>query len=157
MWPRRAESVLRKNWRAPRRWAWRTHARAISAASAGVFGWEEARAIAPAIADARQEGIDATGPVPPDTVFVKAASGQYDMAVAMYHDQGHIPVKLLGFHMDEATGAFSAVGGVNITVGLPIIRTSVDHGTAFDQAGKNRANPQSMIDAIRMAARMAGG
>lgn len=123
----------------------------------GLFGWEEERAIAPAIADARQEGIDAIGPVPPDTVFVKAASGQYDMAVAMYHDQGHIPVKLLGFHMDEATGTFCAVGGVNITVGLPIIRTSVDHGTAFDQAGKNRANPQSMIDAIRMAARMAGG
>lgn len=121
----------------------------------GLFGDEEARAIIPAVMAAHREGIDVEGPVPPDTVFVKALAGKYAVVVAMYHDQGHIPVKLAGFHMDEATGRFTDVGGINCTVGLPIIRTSVDHGTAFDVAGKGIANEQSMLDAIEMAATMA--
>ena len=96
-----------------------------------------------------------TGPLPPDTVFVKALGGQYDMVVAMYHDQGHIPLKMAGFQMDASTGRFASMCGVNITVGLPILRVSVDHGTAFDIAGSNSANPQSMLEAMRIAAQMA--
>jgi len=110
----------------------------------GQFGDEEKRVIEPAIMMARQLGIDAQGPFPADTVFIKAAQGQYDLVVAMYHDQGLIPVKLLDF-----------AGSVNITLGLPIIRTSVDHGTAFDIVGKNKADPSSMKSAIIMAADMA--
>ncbi len=121
----------------------------------GLFGDEEERAIIPAIAAARREGIEAEGPIPADTVFVKALAGKYAVVVAMYHDQGHIPVKLAGFHVDEKTGRFTDVGGINCTVGLPIIRTSVDHGTAFDIAGLGIANEQSMLDAIEMAAMMA--
>ncbi|WP_454019978.1 4-hydroxythreonine-4-phosphate dehydrogenase PdxA [Azospirillum sp. Marseille-Q6669] len=94
------------------------------------------------------EGLDVVGPVPGDTVFVKLRAGQFDAVVAMYHDQGHIPVKLLGFHVDPATGRWDALNGVNITLGLPIIRTSVDHGTAFDIAGKGIANELSLIEAI---------
>ena len=89
---------------------------------------------------ARQHGIDAVGPFPADTIFIKAVQGHYDLVVAMYHDQGLIPVKLLDFH-----------GSVNMTLGLPIIRTSPDHGTAFDIAGKNKADPGSMKSAILMA------
>lgn len=121
----------------------------------GLFGTEEKEAIAPAILNARAAGMNAEGPVPPDTVFVKAVAGVYDIVVAMYHDQGHIPLKLHGFRMDAATGALLSVSGVNTTVGLPIIRTSVDHGTAFDRAGKNSANPESMLEAIEMAVVMA--
>jgi 4-hydroxythreonine-4-phosphate dehydrogenase len=121
----------------------------------GLFGDEESRAIIPAIAAARKEGIDVDGPVPPDTVFVKALAGKYAVVVAMYHDQGHIPVKLAGFHVDEKTGRFTDVSGINCTIGLPIIRTSVDHGTAFDVAGKGIANEQSMLDALEMACKMA--
>jgi 4-hydroxythreonine-4-phosphate dehydrogenase len=117
----------------------------------GLFGDEEARGIIPAIEAAKAEGMDVTGPVPPDTVFVKALGGQFDVVVAMYHDQGHIPLKLSGFRMDGATGLFSQMSGVNITIGLPIIRTSVDHGTAFDKAGKNQANEESLVDAINLA------
>ncbi|MDR1288167.1 MAG: 4-hydroxythreonine-4-phosphate dehydrogenase PdxA [Treponema sp.] len=117
----------------------------------GLFGKEEAQAIVPAVMAAREEGLDVEGPVPPDTVFVKALGGLFDVVVAMYHDQGHIPLKLIGFRMD-APGNFSRMSGVNATIGLPIIRTSVDHGTAFDIAGKNLANEESMIDAIYMAA-----
>lgn len=106
----------------------------------GQFGDEEERIISPAIFMAREQGIDATGPYPPDTIFMKARDGQFDAVVAMYHDQGLIPVKLLGF--DQA---------VNLTLGLPIIRTSPDHGTAFDIVGRNRANPGSMRAAIEMA------
>ena len=91
----------------------------------------------------------------PDTVFVKAMGGLYDVVVAMYHDQGHIPLKLSGFRMDPKTGLFTSMSGVNTTVGLPILRTSVDHGTAFDRAGKNTANEESMVDAIEMAVTMA--
>ncbi|MDR2371164.1 MAG: 4-hydroxythreonine-4-phosphate dehydrogenase PdxA [Treponema sp.] len=117
----------------------------------GLFGDEEARAIIPAVKAAKAEGLDASGPFPPDTVFVKALGGLFDIVVAMYHDQGHIPLKLLGFRMESGSGIFSRVSGINATIGLPIIRTSVDHGTAFDIAGKNQANEQSMIDAIAMA------
>ena len=110
----------------------------------GLFGDEEERIISPAIAMAREQGIDATGPYPPDTVFLAARDGKFDAVVAMYHDQGLIPVKLLAF--DKA---------VNVTVGLPIVRTSPDHGTAFDIAHRNRANPGSMRAAIDVAIDMA--
>ena len=106
----------------------------------GQFGDEEERIIAPAISMAREQGIDATGPHPGDTVFLAARDGRYDLVVAMYHDQGLIPVKLLGFD-----------SSVNLTAGLPIVRTSPDHGTAFDLVGRNRANPGSMRAAISMA------
>jgi len=112
----------------------------------GRFGDEERRVIKPAIEAARQHGIDVTGPYPADTLFHRAVHGEFDLVVAMYHDQGLIPVKLLAF--DDA---------VNVTLGIPIIRTSVDHGTAFDIAGKNKANPASMKAAIRLAARLAVG
>lgn len=121
----------------------------------GLFGTEEKDAIIPAISRAKSGGMTVEGPVPPDTVFVKAAAGAYDIVVAMYHDQGHIPLKLHGFRMDAETGAFSSVSGINTTIGLPIIRTSVDHGTAFDKAGKNMANPESLLDAIELAVIMA--
>ena len=110
----------------------------------GQFGDEEERIISPAIFMAREQGIDATGPYPPDTVFLAARDGKFDAVVAMYHDQGLIPVKLLAF--DRA---------VNLTVGLPIVRTSPDHGTAFDIVGRNRANPGSMRAAIEMAIELA--
>ncbi len=120
----------------------------------GLFGSQEADAIIPAIRAARAMGIDAEGPVPPDTVFVKAVSGKYDVVVAMYHDQGHIPLKLLGFRMTPGTDSFTQVSGINCTIGLPFIRTSVDHGTAFDRAGDNTASEQSMLEAIEAAAVM---
>jgi 4-hydroxythreonine-4-phosphate dehydrogenase len=118
----------------------------------GLFGTEDDREIAPAVAAARTAGIRAEGPLPADTLFSKLRGGLYDAVVAMYHDQGHIPTKLMGFHYDAKTGTWGQMAGVNITLGLPIVRTSVDHGTAFDQAGKGTANPQSMLDAIRLAA-----
>lgn len=121
----------------------------------GLFGDEEALQIIPAVQKAQSMGIPVEGPVPPDTVFVKALAGVYGIVVAMYHDQGHIPLKLCGFKMDKETGEFTSVSGINTTVGLPIIRTSVDHGTAFDRAGKNLANAQSMKDAIDLAVKMA--
>lgn len=121
----------------------------------GLFGFEEERAIIPAIKAAKGMGIDAEGPVPPDTVFVKAQAGQYDGVVAMYHDQGHIPVKLSGFTLDKNSNRYISVSGVNCTVGLPIIRTSVDHGTAFGKAGEGRANEESLVDALYMALAMA--
>lgn len=120
----------------------------------GLFGDEEIKEIIPAIERARAEGIAVDGPVPPDTVFVKARSGVYDFAIAMYHDQGHIPLKMAGFDMSTAGGS---VSGVNVTLGLPIIRTSVDHGTAFDQAGRGTASGKSMIDAICLAEQMSKG
>lgn len=117
----------------------------------GLFGTQEAEAIIPAIRQAQAEGLIVEGPVPPDTVFVKALAGQYDIVVAMYHDQGHIPIKLSGFKIDPITGRFTSVSGINCTIGLPFIRTSVDHGTAFDCAGDNVANAGSMIEAIEAA------
>ena len=111
----------------------------------------------PVIAQAVADGLDVVGPVPGDTVFVKLRAGQYDAVIANYHDQGHIPVKLLGFEIDPATGRWDALSGVNITLGLPIIRTSVDHGTAFDIAGKGIANARSLVEAIEYAERLAAG
>jgi 4-hydroxythreonine-4-phosphate dehydrogenase len=121
----------------------------------GLFGREELDEIIPAIEAAKAEGINVDGPVPPDTVFVKAVSGRYAIVVCMYHDQGHIPLKLSGFKMDPATGLFTSVSGINCTVGLPVIRTSVDHGTAFDRAGQGTANEESLLDALDMAVVMA--
>ena len=112
----------------------------------GLFGREEIDEIIPAIEDAKKAGIDATGPIAPDTVFYRAAiKGQFDIVVCMYHDQGHIPMKVLSFET-----------GVNVTVGLPFIRTSVDHGTAFGKAGKGTADHRSLNEAMILAARMAG-
>jgi 4-hydroxythreonine-4-phosphate dehydrogenase len=123
----------------------------------GLFGDEDDREIAPAVAAARAEGIAAEGPMPADTVFSKMRGGMFDLVVVMYHDQGHIPTKLMGFQYDDKTGSWGQMAGVNVTLGLPIIRVSVDHGTAFGKAGEGRANPQSMIEAIRLAARLASG
>ena len=124
------------------------------AGEGGLFGDEDGVAIAPAIAEARAEGIDATGPWPADTIMSRAAGGEFDCVVAMYHDQGHVPVKTLGFRYVDATKAWVGLSGVNVTVGLPILRVSVDHGTAFDRAGQGTANPESMIEAVHVAARM---
>ncbi len=121
----------------------------------GLFGREEIEEIAPAVEQARAEGIDAQGPIPADTIFSKAKGGWYDMVVAMYHDQGHIPLKVVGFTYDRTAREWSAVEGVNITLGLPIIRTSVDHGTAFDQAGTGRASELSLKNAIEYAIQFA--
>lgn len=123
----------------------------------GLFGREEIEVIAPAIDEARKAGMIVDGPIPPDIVFAKAIGGVYDVIVAMYHDQGHIPVKLQGFRFDEASGKWEEVSGVNMTVGLPFIRTSVDHGTAYGKAGRREgtANPQSLVDAIKIATQMA--
>jgi len=115
------------------------------AGEGGMFGDEESRLVAPAIDACRAAGIDASGPYPPDTVFYRAYRGAFDAVVAMTHDQGLIPLKMV--HFEDA---------VNVTMGLPIVRTSVDHGTAYDIAGKGKANPASLLAAVRMAATMAG-
>ena len=117
----------------------------------GLFGREEIDEIIPAIEAAKAEGINADGPVPPDTVFSKARGGWYDIVVAMYHDQGHIPLKVVGFVYNHEKKAWDAVAGVNITLGLPIIRVSVDHGTAFDQAGTGKASELSLRNSIEYA------
>ena len=122
----------------------------------GLFGSEDTEEISPAVKAAQAEGIYAEGPVPADTVFSKARGGWYDAVVAMYHDQGHIPLKLLGFVYDQKLQRWESVEGVNITLGLPIIRTSVDHGTAFDLAWKGIANEKSLQSAIRYAVTFAG-
>ncbi len=114
------------------------------AGEGGLFGTEDDAEIAPAVELLRSEGWDVTGPVPPDTVFMRALSGQFDLVVAMYHDQGHIPSKLVGL-----------TDTVNVTLGLPIIRTSVDHGTAFDIAGTGAADEANLVLAYRVAAQMA--
>lgn len=113
------------------------------AGEAGLFGDEEARAIQPAIDAARRDGLDVSDPMPPDTVFLRTVKGQFDIVVAMYHDQGHIPMKLLAFD-----------SGVNVSIGLPIIRTSVDHGTAFDIAGTGKASAESLVAAMDVAVQM---
>lgn len=110
----------------------------------GLFGDEESRLIAPAVRSLAAAGIDAAGPLPADTLFVRAAAGEFDGVVALYHDQGHIPVKLLGMHR-----------AVNITLGLPLVRTSVAHGTAFDIVGSGRADPAGMLAALDAAIRLA--
>ena len=116
------------------------------AGEGGLFGKEEEEEIEPAIKKAKELGIDITGPYPADTVFLRAKNDEFDVVVAMYHDQGHIPVKILGFET-----------GVNVSVGMPIIRTSVDHGTAYRRAGLRlgTADPRSLIEAIKLAAKMA--
>ncbi len=120
----------------------------------GLFGDEEKLAIAPAIEAARVRGMRVTGPLPADTLFSRARGGEFDIVVAMYHDQGHIPVKTLGFEYDETSRTWTGLSGVNVTVGLPFLRVSVDHGTAFDRAWKGIANHGSMVEAIEVAVRM---
>jgi 4-hydroxythreonine-4-phosphate dehydrogenase len=110
------------------------------AGESGLFGDEELKYITPAIKAARCQGMDIVGPFPPDSVFLRTSEGQFDAAIAMYHDQGHIAIKMLGITQ-----------GVNVTLGLPIIRTSVDHGTVFGKAGKGTADPTSLIQAIKLA------
>jgi 4-hydroxythreonine-4-phosphate dehydrogenase len=122
----------------------------------GLFGDEEQTAIAPAIEAARAEGLTVDGPLPADTLFSRARGGEFDIVVAMYHDQGHVPVKTVGFTYDEASGRWTGLSGVNVTVGLPFLRVSVDHGTAFDRAWKGIANHESMVEAIEVAVRMLG-
>lgn len=114
------------------------------AGESGIFGKEEQKVIKPAIDEARKRGIDVQGPISPDAIFYLEKLGMFDVVVAMYHDQGLIPLKLLSFNRS-----------VNVTLGLPIIRTSVDHGTGFDIAGKGWANPQSLIQAIKVATHFA--
>lgn len=121
------------------------------AGEGGILGRYDIDVSAPLIGTLREQGIDVTGPVPGDTVFVKMRARQFDAVVAMYHDQGHIPVKLLGFSVDPRTGAWEALSGVNITLGLSVMRTSVDHGTAFDIAGKGIASERSLVEAIEYA------
>ena len=123
----------------------------------GLFGIEEIEEIKPAIEAAKAEGINAIGPIPPDSVFSEALGGWYDIVVCMYHDQGHIPLKTVGFVYDREKQAWKAVEGVNVTLGLPIIRTSVDHGTGFALAGKGTSNELSLVNAIDYAVRMAKG
>jgi len=123
------------------------------AGEGGLFGDEEEKEILPAIETARQYGINVQGPFPPDTIFSRAKGGEFDAVIAMYHDQGHIALKTAGFVYDK-DGKWSSISGVNVTLGLPIIRTSVDHGVAFDKAGDGIANPQSMIQAIKLAVRL---
>jgi 4-hydroxythreonine-4-phosphate dehydrogenase len=125
------------------------------AGDGGLFGTEERQHIIPAIETARAAGIKVEGPEPPDTFFAKAVTGFYDICVAMYHDQGHIPAKIRGFLFDPAAARWARVNGVNVSLGLPIIRVSVDHGTAFDQAGKGTASDASLLDALQYAAKMA--
>jgi 4-phospho-D-threonate 3-dehydrogenase / 4-phospho-D-erythronate 3-dehydrogenase len=120
----------------------------------GLFGDEEIREIIPAIDQAKAEGYWVEGPVPPDTLFALAKGGRFDGCVAMYHDQGHIPFKLTGFEWDQKKGAMKSLKGVNITLGLPVIRTSVDHGTAFEIAGKGLASPEALLYAIDYAVKM---
>lgn len=110
------------------------------AGESGLFGDEEAKYIKPAIEAACRQGMNVTGPFPPDSVFLRVSEGQFDAAIAMYHDQGHIAIKMLGI-----------TRGVNVTLGLPIIRTSVDHGTVFGKAGKGTADPTSLMEAIKLA------
>ena len=117
----------------------------------GLFGTEEIEEIKPAIEEAKANGIQAIGPIPPDSVFSEALGGWYDIVVCMYHDQGHIPLKTVGFVYDREKQAWKSVEGVNVTLGLPIIRTSVDHGTGFALAGKGTSNELSLVNAIDYA------
>ncbi len=116
------------------------------AGEGGIFGDEEEKVIFPAVEECRAEGIDAAGPLPPDTLFYHLTRGRFDVAVVMYHDQGLIPLKMVAFET-----------GVNITLGLPIVRTSPDHGTAYDIAGQGIADPTSMIEAMVVASRLISG
>ena len=121
----------------------------------GLFGTEDGEISAKVIAEYVRAPAEVTGPHPADTIFVKAVAGYFDAIVAMYHDQGHIPLKLLGFKIDPTTKKWVGLSGINVTLGLPIIRTSVDHGTAFDIAGRGIANAQSLLEAVGYARDMA--
>jgi 4-hydroxythreonine-4-phosphate dehydrogenase len=123
----------------------------------GLFGDEEQRIITPAIEAAKEEGMTVDGPVPPDSVFIKARGGKYDIVVALYHDQGHIPGKFLGWEWNEGQQRYTAMRGVTIILGLPIIRTNPDHGTALEIAGEGIANSEAMEDAIRLAVQIYEG
>ena len=125
------------------------------ASDGGLFGDEEEKEIIPAIEEAKRMNYNVVGPIPADTLFSKAKGGGFDGCVAMYHDQGHIPFKMHGFLWDKNENKMKSVKGVNITLGLPIIRTSVDHGTAFEIAGKGIASPDAMVLAINYASKMA--
>jgi 4-hydroxythreonine-4-phosphate dehydrogenase len=125
------------------------------AGDGGLFGWEDEKEILPAVLEAKALGINTEGPVPADTLFSKARGGWYDIVVAMYHDQGHIPLKIVGFTWNQKENKWNSVSGINVTLGLPIIRASVDHGTAFGKAGKGTANPVSLNIAIRYAVKFA--
>ena len=147
--PERELTVIRLADRSLRRLGFDTPRVAVAglnphAGENGLFGSEDRERIAPAVQAACEEGIDASGPWPPDTVFMQARQGRFDVVVVQYHDQGHIPIKLLGFDT-----------GVNVTVGLPFFRTSVDHGTAFDIAGTGKADAASMRAALELAAELA--
>jgi 4-hydroxythreonine-4-phosphate dehydrogenase len=124
------------------------------AGDSGLFGTEDDQEILPAVQEALKAGYDVEGPIPADTLFSKASTGYYGGIVAMYHDQGHIPFKLTGFKWNAQKQQMDSVKGVNITMGLPIIRTSVDHGTAFEIAGKGVASSDAMILAIESAVRL---
>jgi 4-phospho-D-threonate 3-dehydrogenase / 4-phospho-D-erythronate 3-dehydrogenase len=124
------------------------------AGDSGLFGTEDDLEILPAVEEARRLGYDVEGPIPPDTLFAKASTGAYGGVVAMYHDQGHIPFKLAGFKWNAEKKMMDSVKGVNITMGLPIIRTSVDHGTAFEIAGKGIASHDAMVLAIESAVQL---
>ncbi|WP_256012315.1 4-hydroxythreonine-4-phosphate dehydrogenase PdxA [Desertivirga xinjiangensis] len=124
------------------------------AGDSGLFGTEDDQEILPAVEEAKRRGFDVEGPVPADTMFSKAATGYFGGVVAMYHDQGHIPFKLTGFKWNADKQQMDSVKGVNITMGLPIIRTSVDHGTAFEIAGKGVASPDAMVLAIESAVQL---
>lgn len=144
----RVEEVIDLAWRACRALGIEQPRIAVAginphAGEGGLFGNEEMRAIQPAVDAARARGLDVSDPQPPDTVFLRAVRGEFDIVVAMYHDQGHIPMKLLAFD-----------SGVNVSMGLPIIRTSVDHGTAFDIAGTGRASENSLLAAVDVAVQM---
>lgn len=125
------------------------------AGEGGIFGRHDIDVTEPLVRGYADRGERVFGPVPGDTVFVKLRGGDYDAVIAMYHDQGHIPVKLLGFNVDPATGRWTSLSGVNVTLGLPIIRTSVDHGTAFNIAGTGVADETSLIEAVDYALQLA--
>ena len=158
--PRRVDRTIRLTCEALREFGIETPRIAVAALNphageGGNFGNEDDEVTRPVIRQLAEEGLHVEGPLPGDTVFVKAVAGQYDVVIAMYHDQGHIPLKLLGFRIDPDSGRWLDVSGVNITLGLPIIRTSVDHGTAFDIAGQGIANESSLVEAIEVAERLA--
>lgn len=124
------------------------------AGEGGLFGREDIDITQPVVERYRANGLAVSGPIAGDTVFVRAVAGEFDAVIAMYHDQGHVPVKLLGFRVDPVSGRWLGLRGVNITLGLPFIRTSVDHGTAFDIAAQGIASAQSMVEAIDMAVKL---
>lgn len=125
------------------------------AGEGGLFGREELDVLAPGVERCRASGLNLSGPLPSDSVYPRHRAGEFDGVIALYHDQGHIAFKLVNFHVDRKTGEWTEVCGVNVTLGLPIVRTSVDHGTAFDIAGTGRASERSLCDAVEVAVQLA--